>query len=102
MSTSTERTRLIERETAQTSGNESYELADQRQPGPGEIPSQNDRSADEIGIDASLEPALGRKTWKGYLILILTPVVLCPLPIVVPTMVSVFQMLRICFLISAE
>ena len=46
------------------------------------------RSNEEVGIDAALEPALGRKTWKSYLVLILTPILLCPMLITIPTMVS--------------
>lgn len=84
----TERTKLLEKERENSLGRESYELANQRDSRSCETPSANERSADEIGINTALEPALGRKTWKGYLILILTPLVLCPLPIFLPSMAS--------------
>ena len=91
MSDDSERRRLIERERAQPLVHESFELAYQRRSRSGEAPNGNDRSAEEIGIDAALEPALGRKTWKGFLILILTPLVLCPLPVIWPSPVSDFS-----------
>ena len=86
MSNITERTKLIEKERENSVVHESYELSNQKDSS--ETPNASDRSADEFGIDAALEPALGRKTWKGYLILILTPLVLCPLPIFLPSMVG--------------
>ena len=91
MNDNSERTRLIERERARPLVHESFELVNQRRSRSGDAPIENQRSAEEIGIDASLEPALGRKTWKGYLILILTPLVLCPLPVLWPTQVSDFS-----------
>ena len=85
----TERTKLLEKERENSLASESYELANQRDSRSCETPNANERSADEIGINTALEPGLGRKTWKGYLILILTPLVLCPLPIFLPSMVGV-------------
>ena len=88
MNESTERTRLIDRERQQSLVHESFELDYQREPRQ-DGPSMNERSVEEIGIDAALEPALGRKTWKGFLILILTPLLLCPLPIIIQSMVGI-------------
>ena len=102
VSQSTERTRLLGRgidQNAQT--HESFELAYERNAEPSTNPEPNptDRSIEEIGIDAALEPALGRKTWKGLLILILTPLLLSPLPIVIPNVVGDFRnaSLPVCF-----
>ncbi|XP_065054979.1 solute carrier family 13 member 2-like [Rhopilema esculentum] len=87
MSDANERTRLITGSNINAELLQDVELEISRRP----VEScdvSDARSNEEVGIDAALEPALGRKTWKSYLVLILTPILLCPLLITIPTMES--------------
>ena len=89
MNQNTERTRLITRNTA--ANTRRNDIASSAEDGLSQETTHSllaERSTEELGTDVMIEPLLGRKSWKSYLVLILTPIVLCPLPIVLKSMVS--------------